>query len=218
LLLATLRKLHGLHVNLDVRFVATNARTAKLWRSRMTEVGEAVELVSTKELKKPGAGDPPFMTLNEKQLHWLVASLGRGSENRHLPQVQVLNGQQIPIELSTTQILTAEFRVPGHRADQDIVRTLGRGEKTKSGWHTQLQPIVSPDRRFVRLNVNIEHTGAANVIKAANTFNIPDGRTLVWDIGANGDEHLFVLVTPRIIVREEPEAIFMGTVEPIPGR
>ena len=52
------------------------------------------------------------------------------------------------------------------------------------------------------------------------TFEVPDGRTVVWYLGeTTGRQHRFVLVTPRVRVREEPkERIFEGDIPPIPGR
>src|SRR5260370_20008583 len=44
------------------------------------------------------------------------------------------------------------------------------------------------------------------------------GRPLVWRLGVTTERrHLFVLATPRVVVVEEEERIFVGELAPIPG-
>lgn len=102
---------------------------------------------------------------------------------------------------------------------------LSQVEKTVSGWRCQVKPIASPDRKSVLLNMTVEHfakdegNAVERTTKATKTFNIPDGRTLVWDLGASVEnQQLFVLATPRIVVREEVEPITLEVPPAIPAR
>lgn len=246
LLLSTLRKLQDGIVTFDVRFVSAPTPHAQLWRKRMNEHGEAVESMA-------GLNSPPraelnkglrtFVSMDERQIQLFLSSVSRGVTTLQAPQLRIYNGQRITFECSKKEVSVAEFRTPNNepetqnitrataeerpakQAVKETVKLLSQHEKTVNGWRCELQPVVSPDRRYVRLSVNIEHGATDDVhstqriTKAAKTFNVADGRTLVWDLGSSGnDQHLFVLVTPRIVVREEKEVIFKGTLQPIPGR
>ena len=155
------------------------------------------------------------------------------------PRINVFNGQRIPLDCYHKDSVVTEFLTPGFASDMLAIRgvsdkngqmedarvVLSKSEKVLSGWHCELQPVVSPDRKSVRLTVNLEHfakdeTKAIDrVTKAARVFVLADENTLVWDLGETVErQHLFVVITPRIRVQPQEERIFMGELERIPGR
>jgi hypothetical protein len=252
-LLASLRRLYGVTVRADVCFVHASADVAQRMRKEMLTEGMKVDSRRSLPQKKPrdfvndtGAPAPeidkaayrngavPFVAMPECRVVQLLdmAESDRVGCVVKAPRVTFLDGQQIPLELTRRKAVTAEFRVPRERVllpapyakpEDEVYES--QHDQNVSKWRCEIQPVVSVDRKQVRLSVNLEHaakdfaTAMENAVKTSRTFNIPDGKTLVWDLGSSAGEHLFVLITPRIQVREEPkEKIFQGTLEPIPGR
>lgn len=81
---------------------------------------------------------------------------------------------------------------------------------------------VSPDRRTVRLFVEFEHAlqrqqSGPRMLRTSDTFTIPVERTLIWNAGSIGGTHVFVAVTPRLVIMEEDETI-LGVFAPKAGR
>jgi hypothetical protein len=159
------------------------------------------------------------------------------------PKMHLYNGEHIDMSLLQKQTQINEFRVPARKAETDAplrprtrceidelevrggsATIVTKMDKTTGCWHYDLQPFVTPDRKSVRMSLafhsSLNEGTIEQTTKAAATFIIPDQRTLVWHVGAaaNG-QHLFVLVTPRVIVREEEEEeVTPSSVLPIPGR
>jgi hypothetical protein len=149
------------------------------------------------------------------------------------PKLNIDNGQVMSFECMKKQIMLTEFRTPkidyvpyfspfakDQKPDYATV-ALGNSEKISGGWCCSVQPTVAPDRRSVRFAMNVEHfdqdaKSVERTMKANTTVAVSDGRTLVWDLGENAGQHLFVLVTPRVVVREVPT--FIGELQPVPGR
>ena len=78
--------------------------------------------------------------------------------------------------------------------------------------------IVSPDRRIVRLWLDVEDAIAANrVLRTSDTFDVPTDRTLIWRVGEVGGTHVFVAARPRVVVEVE-ERLFLGEIPPLPRR
>jgi hypothetical protein len=184
LLLASIRKLNELSVEVETRVVQMSPDMAKHWR---------------KVLAQAGARD--VLTFDELHLFMLLESAqgDRTARVAQMPKMTLLNGQR------------AE-----HRAD----------EKNATSWTCLVKPVVTPDRRSVRLDLKIEHSASdaaksiERITKAAKTMEVPDGRSFIWDLGETVErQHLFVVITPRIRVQKEPEErIFLGEIPPIPGR
>jgi len=80
--------------------------------------------------------------------------------------------------------VVTEFKLKSNEKEDGAV--LSEQAKIVAGWRCELQPVVSADRRSVRLSVNVEHftkdeaTSIESSTKAAKIFNLPDGNTLVW--------------------------------------
>jgi len=189
LLLATLRKLYDLSVCIESRAVIISAKTAKQIRKNLAQEGKSVDVIDAKK-------STPLFSIDDKQLRKLLefVQTDRAAHVMQAPKITLLNGQNA--------------KAGG------MLEGLG-------GTIFDYQPVVSPDRRSVRLTMTYEYRTIADsverIIRATKRFNLPDGRTLVWDLGASSDgQHLFVLVTARILMQEEKERVFLGELPPIP--
>jgi hypothetical protein len=122
------------------------------------------------------------------------------------PKITMFNNQRVGIA-STRQV--APYLIP-------------------SSVRCDFHPVVDPERKNVRLRVDFESvtTGAESegirrrdIVNAAATFIVPDGKTLIWSLGESASRnHQFLMVTPRVLIVRDEEGVFMGKVEPIPGR
>lgn len=215
-LLAAVRSLNEVTVASQVVFVTTTPATGERLAKAMTRHG------------KPGA---PYVAVNDACVRDLLelAQSDRASVLNQAPKLTHFNGQNIPLQVTTKQAAVTELRSPalvqtaGAKNDKAIV--LAHEEKPISGYHCDVQPVVTPDRKSVRLTLRLEHfakddrTATEHIVRATKMFTVPDGQTLIWNLGATANgQHLFLLVTPRIQVREAEERIFQGEIEPIPGR
>ena len=89
----------------------------------------------------------------------------------------------------------------------------GKPRSDAGGFDVKLASVVNTDKS-VGLALNLDHPA-----KAAGTFVVAPGRTLLWHVGETREgRRLFVLATPRVVVVEEEERIFLGVEQPIPGR
>jgi hypothetical protein len=190
-LLAALRRMYDVSVDVETRFVHMSANTAKLWRKTLAEPSKNVDLP---ESAKSGA----LVSIDDARLFMLLEAVqgDRTATINQYPKLALLNNQ------------AGECKEPN-----------------STGWCAAFHPVVSADRRSVSLKVNLEHRtrdeakSIERITKAAKTIVLPNGSTLVWDLGETAGRHqLFVLVTPRIRVRQEEERIFLGEDAPIPGR
>jgi hypothetical protein len=98
---------------------------------------------------------------------------------------------------------------------------VGVSESMPWGIQFDYQPVVSPDRRSVRVAMTFAQWTTADAVKritrSAKTFNLPDGRTLAWDFGEIADrQHMFLFVSPQVRVQQKEERIFLGELPPIP--
>ena len=185
-LLASLRKLQEVQICVEVRLVLGSARLLKT----MDKFGQSV--------KSLGEPEPPnrFVSLDEKQLFDFLGSV-QGDRKAHImqmPKVTMLNGQKATV--ASTTIRPNDPREHGPRCE--------------------LLPIVDAEQKLVRLSVNLQFLSPEiALVKAAGTFNIASGRTLVWHLGeanvtgAKKRPHLYVLVSPRAMVVKE-ELVFKG--------
>ena len=255
LLLATLRTLQDLTVNVEVRLVNASSDTAESLRKELAQDGDRLEAfrLSMRDSNaalswvnrfgparesiplRASIGSPLYFSADEAGVQHFLEIARTSGTVLSAPKINVYNGQRLAMNCLQKQIAVTEFRVPvnepaiasvRHSEIRNETSTISSAtkEKATSGWRYDVQPIVSPDRRSVRLNLCFEHFVNADAIehttKAAATFTVPDQRTVVWHLGAaaNG-QHLFVLVTARVIVREEEKEENPPTcVLPIPGR
>lgn len=215
----------------------------------------------------------------------------QGDRRAHImqaPKISVYNGQQATIGgLMVRPVVTGVTPVPLANGNMMMIPTI---TPMPFGLSMTVQPVVSPDRRFIRLNVtpNLANgiqdpagaiviavpqiqTGVfdggipqpplptgplnvtvnpttANLLIANTTVNVPDGGTVLLggfkflaeerteygppilskipylsrlfrNVGWSRDgSTLIYLVTARVIMIEEEEGLFMGTIPPIPGR
>jgi hypothetical protein len=187
-LLATLRRMHDVSVDVETRFVHMSANTAKQWCKTLAQSAKNLD-----QLPKSGA----LACIDEGRVFMLLEA-AQGDQTATItqyPKLTLLNNQ------------AGECRQPN-----------------STGWSAVFHPVVSPDRRSLQLKVNLEHRAwdeaksIERITKAAKTTVLSNGRTLVWDLGeTTGRQQLFVLVTPRIRVRED-ERIILGEDAPISGR
>lgn len=218
----------------------------------------------------------------------------QGDRRAHImqaPKISVYNGQQAFISGSMTRpVVQGVSPVPLPNGNMIM---LPQTVPMPFGLGMQVQPVVSPDRRFIRLNVTpqigagtIDPAGAfviaqpqpvfaqfdppligpvqpplptgplsvtvtptqANLTILNTTVNVPDGGTVLLggfkflaeerteygppilskipylsrlfrNVGWSRDgSTLIYLITARVIMIEEEEGLFLGTIPPIPGR
>jgi hypothetical protein len=227
LLLATLRKLHDLSVTFDVQFVQAPNDAAKNWRQRMAEIGHS----KTQSHVMLDQRDRDSLLDNGKRSKCIVVQI---------PQLRASNGDAVPIELSQKKTSYAEFRTMTgdfamikstvaewreYKYPTDMTRVLSKTDAVLNCWNCLVTPLVSADRRSIRLDLNVEHTdldedqSARRSVKASKVFDVANGRTLLWDLGSvREDKHLFMLITPRVVTREGEPELYLGTLPTIPGR
>ena len=179
LLLECLRRLYYPSVDVETRIVQTSAGTATQLRKFLAKQGKSIEVVESEKSRA-------LASIDEEQVVELlkVVQDDRMATVTQFAELTLLNGQ-----------------------------TGGCNQPTFSKWRTDIQTVVSPDRRSVRLKVNLEHRATdesrsvERLTKASKTVSVPDGRTLVWDLGERaGRQHVFVLVMPRIRTHEQSSA------------
>jgi hypothetical protein len=201
-LLAELRRAQDVQVSIDMRAVHVSASMAKHLLLDMDDHGRPVRAI--KEAGKESA--PRFVYMDDKQIAALLklAHSDEASAITRAPKVTLFNGQQG--RLSCTR--------SGAGASKSEIM---------DGFQYDVLPVVDPEKKFVRMTLNLQHytpkrNARAHVTKADDTFVMAPGRTLVWHLGATTEhQHLFVLATPRVVVVEEEERIFVGELAPIPG-
>src|ERR1051325_8953522 len=194
-LFVSLRRLQDRAVSVDLRLINASAKTAGQWRKTMTH---------------------GFVALDEAQAQqWLEnARSDRANKVVQMPRVNLVNGQSIPLEFARKVKSIAELKVASNGLPDAVDWSETETVKTLNGWRCELTPVVSPDRRFVRTTVKIEHftndeaKSVAHSLKASKEFNVADGCTIVWDLGESAGQHLFVLATPRVRVRQQEERLF----------
>lgn len=215
----------------------------------------------------------------------------QGDRRAHImqaPKLTVYNGQTATIAGITTRPSVQNMTLQQYGNGQLFLQPVSVGMPL--GLSMTVQPVVSPDRRFIRLNVtptlaggiqdptasltivtpqpvnttldggiqvppfannpvsvNINPT-STNVLIAQTTVNVPDGGTVLLggfkflaeerteygppvlsnipylsrlfrNVGWSRDGSTMIyLVTARVIMIEEEEGLFLGTIQPIPGR
>jgi hypothetical protein len=169
----------------------------------------------------------PYVLMDGEHVRRLlgIVQQDRASSSIQVPKATILNGQNVPFECVQKEAVVTQFRdltqadheestIRAIDVRNDVIRpkpanVVSQQEKIVGGWRCNLQPVVSPDRTQVRLQLSIEHTAkdeaksVERITKAAKQFEVPDGCTLVWDIGETTHrQHLFIVVTPKIRVRE----------------
>jgi general secretion pathway protein D len=216
----------------------------------------------------------------------------QGDRRAHImqaPKLTVFNGQQATINGLMVRPTVTGLQ-PAAAGNGEIIM-IPQINAMPFGLAMTVQPVVSPDRRFIRLNVTPQMAAGiqdpagaivlavpgtvaapfsppggnqpaffnnplsvtiqptqANLQVANTTVNVPDGGTVLLggfkflaeerseygppilskipylsrlfrNVGWSRDgSTLLYLVTARVIMVEEEERLFMGTLEPIPGR
>jgi len=206
LLLASWRKLYEVQVSVELRLVTVSHKFAKQYAKDLTTQGQPVPgFLGAKGKLAP---EPKrFVSIDEKRLFAFLESI-QGDRSAHItqaPKLTLINGQRAGIDATM-------------RNDDGGVR---------DGIRCDFLPVADPERKNVRLLLDFESvTPIANtkgilsrqVTNAVGTFVVPNGHTLVWNLGETaGRQHLFLLATQRIHVVTD-EGVFLGEIKPIPGR
>jgi hypothetical protein len=216
-LLARLRKDQDMQVALEIRFVSISE--------------DACERIGAEFSAPPGTGHHCRLLSDTQMSRFLEAA----ASDRQMcvmtaPKLTALNRQAISLKLSTGphEWATAE---PWHAK---LVAEVGEpGDPNETGWHVTARPVVSGDRRFVKLSLNVEQREAKSA--ARKTVAVPDGGTVLIDgframvqvqkecpqpvisdipyinrlfrvvCASREPRRVFVLVTPRIVVTQEEE-------------
>lgn len=207
MLLAALRRKHDFQVNVEMRVVSISGQAAERFLKDMNDAGTAIRPVGDRAgspAKKPSrsvlAGElNAFMFLESAQGE-------RAATVTQMPKVTMFNHQRVGVG-NVTRLPTGEI---------------------SAGIRCDFHPVVDAQRKNVRLLLDFESVtpGAETdgirrreIANASATFNLPDGKTLIWHLGETASRHhQFLMVTPRVVVVREEDGVFMGKVEPIPGR
>lgn len=213
LLLATLRKLQNPLVNVEVQFAHA---PQGCWE----------DFVKWDGRRRDVENKPRFVVAKQDDAYWFVEARRSDKALASPPNLNLFEGQSVRLEWLEKRTDTAEVRVRGGSeqkpASGQNPMVLAKAEMTR-GWRYDVQPVVSADRRTVRLVLAVENFFADGFVersvKASGEFEVEANQTLIWHLGpAAGGEHLFVLVTPRIINREPEAEQPEEPSPPIPGR
>jgi hypothetical protein len=192
-LLTDLRRLGDVRVSMNVRLVGASPPMAKQLRAFMDAEGQPVRAWN---IEKP-AHVGRFVSVDDKQVLALL-ELAQNDRTAHImqaPKLTIYNGQQAYIN---SRIASDG---PGLRFD--------------------VWPTVAADRKSVRfcLHLELAQRGKKSLTttEAIGAFAVPANRSLIWHIGDTLGQHLFIVATPRVIIVEEEENIFLGNIPPIPG-
>ena len=271
-LLVALRRLQDVEVAVEVRLVSLS--------------DTFIERAAMNHPDLPGLADgfakPTFF--KDSQVAQFLEAV---QEDRHTnvlqaPKVTVFNGQTANITVQDQQFFLTGVEMKKKADGKDVY--LPKIEPITTGFSWVVQPVVSADRRFVRLKLNANLASLAspnvplipvqlpvptclkgtqvgtpavltmflqqpalNTRELETTVNVADGATVVlggWRVlsesrtemdppvlskvpyldrlftnQAYGREaqNVVLLVTPRIIIDEEEEQVFLGNLPPIPS-
>ena len=166
---------------------------------------------------------PACVSMAEFYVDQLLEYANRHADVVQAPRLNLYNGQMAPLECSWKESATVTIRAPEDKPQNDGIRQvtlaitkkepaqiLHLKETVSRRWRCDVKPVVTADRKSVRLALDFEHLAKVesveHILRAANTVTVSDGSALVWHVGETAQrQHLFVLVTPRIHVREEEE-------------
>jgi len=212
-LLERLRKAQDTRVALEVRFVSVP-------EDAMERIGADF-----------GTGHR-LRFLNETQMLRFLEAAGADKRTCVLtaPKVTAQDRQAISLKIATGP---HEWTTTEPSSAKVVADVCDKGEPNETGWHMTARPVVSGDRRFVMLSLNVEQREAQTAVR--KTVAVPDGGTVLLDgfrtmvqvekecpqpvIGdipylnrlfqvvcaSREPRRVFVLVTPRIIVSQEEE-------------
>jgi hypothetical protein len=197
-LLASLRRLFGIQIAFEVRFIEVPGESAKKIRQLMQKGGQPLRGAGDKK-----EGDPSVQAAAGEGLLFTLLEAMSGDKDaviRQAPKITLYNGQK--------GFIDAQHEKYPRRTDR--------------GFRFDVQGVASADRRSVRLFLDFEHVLQAGTkendrkVRLATTCNVPDNHSLVWYAGERSGVHLFVTATPRIVIDEEEERIFLGSNPPMP--
>ena len=175
-LLAALRRLQEVEVSLEIRLVSVvdgvmerlgvdfnvNPKTDKnaLECERLDVCPSACPKVSDQNPSPPPAGsEKGVVFLKEEQLkQWLETLQG---DVMQAPKLTLFNGQTAKIDIGETQYFVTGVEAIDNGGQKTFVP---KNEPKKMGFRLTAQPIVSPDRRSVQLNLHLEHTELASAM------------------------------------------------------
>jgi hypothetical protein len=216
-LLGQLRKAQDMQVALEIRFVSIPE--------------DASERIGADFGVPHGAGHR-FRFLNDTQLVRFLEAAAADKRTYVLaaPKLTALNRQAISLKINTGPHEWATAEPWSAKVIADVCE---KGDSNETGWHVTARPVVSADRRFVKLSLNVEHREAPPAVR--KTIAVPDGGTVLLDgfqttaevqkecpqqvisnipyinhlfrvvCASREPRRVFVLVTPRIIVAQEEE-------------
>ena len=198
-LLAAARRLHELQVSNELRLVAVPPKFAARLLKLMGDHGQPVRALNREPVKR-------MVSVDEKCVFALLEMV-QGNRSSHImqaPKITQFNGQRAGI-FSMTET----------------------GSGVREGIRCDFLPILDPERKNVRLALDFEFVPKGegedgvvthHVTRAAGTFVVLAGRTILWHLGEVASrQQLFMLVTSRVIVCKEEEQIFVGDAPPPRG-
>lgn len=143
-LLTALRRLQDIEVAVEVRLLS-------LPESALGEIERKMEL--DPEFKEIDKNDLQSLKLNDSQLRRFIA-LAQGCRFANLmqaPKITLFNGQGRTISIGEERRFVTDLETV-HEANRLVVRP--KTETVKLGIRCGLQPVVSADRRLVRLSID----------------------------------------------------------------
>jgi general secretion pathway protein D len=281
-LLAALRRLQDLEVAVEIRLVSVSESVLE---HPGAEVGLPCATTAVGGTESTAAGLPSrkeMTFLNDKQVLQLLGAAGddQRTSTMQAPRMTMFNGQKTTLHLTEVHRFVTDLKVV-RDGDQAIV--LPKNEAFTTGIQFSVQPVVSADRRFVRLHftgrlteletpalplvpvtthlvAKVDQQGEEHVVPVQQfvqqpsfrtmtfdkAFQVADGQTAVFRWGTRDVESraeigppvlskipyvsrlftnvgygretqtLLLLITPRIIVNEEEEHIYLGNLPPLP--
>ncbi|MBI1831958.1 MAG: hypothetical protein HYR84_10965, partial [Planctomycetes bacterium] len=200
-LLAALRRVVDEQVSIEMRLVTASPAMAKHLLLDMDEHGRVVRAV-----RDANATAHRFVSMDDKQIATFLtlAQSYQSTTILQTPKITLFNAQHA--RLSQTTPTFGDEAVP-----------------SSNSFTCALLPVLDAKREFVRLTLELQYQSAidkgAQAIAANRTFVVAPGRTLVWHLGETVERrHLFVLATPRVVIDEPEERLFIGEIPLTPGR
>jgi len=234
-LLLAIAKQQDLRFELEVKLLHASLETTTRVRKSMATEGSPAPVFRTPFERLPSEpivfakGAPPVVTLSAVRLAELIQAIKADNKSTvlSLPRATIFNGQTLPFNcvLKQSDSSTTGIGFPATPPFEEHATA----NKTSVGWRTDVKPIVSPDRKCVRLALNIEYfshdkdNATDRSVKAAGTvMKVADRQTLLWYLGEtvgaspSDRQHLFFTVTPQIrvdqaiVVTSENERVIPG--------
>jgi general secretion pathway protein D len=198
-LLTSLRRLQDVEVSVEVRFVSVSPDLAKIFMN-------LADFQTLNACDPRGAVQVAFMNDRQRGGWMQMLQHDRATNTMQVPKITVFNGQsgciKIVDELEFLDSIDVSSSMPGcvpARAPEEV------------GLRVDVLPVVSADRRYVRLHLDLAYstyipavaaksaptlTSAIQKLALAKVLVIPDGGTFACRVGTRLEETREVCETP----------------------